>query len=190
MQRLFIPLVARSQVRFFRDNKAGCTFAAYAARHPRKYGWEHRAINSNAAEIDAELERAILDPSISTLSLVFKRCRIIEQLLELTEILQQCRYVFLGQEIVHHGYRCLGFRARVGVLESWVSGFGPFAFFPKTRQTPYTEIAFRVKPRPDYKKVMKKAPDGSFTWLIWICSECRIKISKDSGQLPSTARPQ
>jgi hypothetical protein len=26
---------------------------------------------------------------------------------------------------------------------------------PKTRQTPYTEISFRVKPKPEYRKVMK-----------------------------------
>jgi hypothetical protein len=53
---------------------------------------------------------------------------------------------------------CLGYRVAVGDLTSWMTGFGPFAFLPKTRQAPFTEIIFRSKPRPQYDWVMKEAP--------------------------------
>lgn len=58
------------------------------------------------------------------------------------------------------GSRCLGLRVRVGVLESWVSGFGPFDFLPVTRRSPYTEVAFRVKARPKYELILKPAPEN------------------------------
>jgi hypothetical protein len=54
----------------------------------------------------------------------------------------------------------LGFRAIVGNLRSYVTGFGDFAFLPQTRRSPYVEIAARVKPRPQYEFVFKEAPEN------------------------------
>jgi hypothetical protein len=153
-------LLARGQIKFFRNNLAGCSFAAYAARDPRKFGWSYQVIDANAAEIDGAVRQASDDPAISTLSLVFRDCEDVRRLLGLIEVLQDCRTVILGQDIVYGSYRCLGFRARIDKFESWISGFGPFSFFPKTRQSPHTEVTMRVKPRPAYDRVMKKAPDG------------------------------
>jgi len=117
-------------------------------------------VNATSVAIDQAIGQSIADANVSTLSLIFRNCNTASHLLDLVEQLQACKYVFLGQDILFGGYRCLGFRARVGPFESWVSGFGPFSFFAKTRQAPHTEIVARVKPRPAYKKVMKKAPEG------------------------------
>jgi len=160
MQALLNLIVTRTQLKFFRENKAGCGFAAVAARNPRKYGWMHNVTAPDADAVDQAIERAIADDRTSTLSLIFKDCKSLEQLRDLVGLLQRCRHIFLGQDVVYEGFRCLGFRVRVDDLESWASGFGPFAFFPKTRQAPYTELIFRVKPRPAYKTVMKEAPEG------------------------------
>jgi hypothetical protein len=160
MQALLNSLVTRSQLQFFRDNKAGCAFAAVAARKPKKYGWVHIAPTLDPTSIDEAIERSINDSQITTLSLIFKSCQTLAHLQELVTLLQRCSHIFLGQELTYQGFRCLGFRVRVQEFESWVSGFGPFAFFPKTRQAPYTELIFRVKPRPPYKKVLKASPEG------------------------------
>lgn len=160
MQALVNLVVTRSQIKFFRDNKAGCSFAAVAARKPRKYGWVHVVSALDPSSIDQTIERSISDSQTTTLSLIFKDCQTPEHLQELVMLLQRCQHIFLGQDVIYEGFRCLGFRVRVQELQSWVSGFGPFAFFPKTRQAPYTELIFRVKPRPAYEKVMKVSPEG------------------------------
>lgn len=160
LQRIRDLLLARAQIKFFRNNQAGCSFAAFAAKDPRKFGWSYRVVGTSPAEADAAIQEAIIDTKISTLSLVFRNCKDIAGLLALIEALQECSSIFLGQDIIYQGYRCVGFRAKVGALESWMTGFGPFPFFPKTRQSPHTEIVVRVKPRPPYERVMKKAPDG------------------------------
>lgn len=160
MQSLLNVLITRAQLKFFRKNQTGCAFAAVAAGKPDKFGWSHFVAPMNPVVIDQAIERAISDEKTTTLSLIFKECKTVVQLQELITLLQRCQHMFLGQDIEFNGLRCLGFRVRVNGLESWASGFGPFDFFPKTRQAPHTELIFRVKPRPAYEKVMKKSPPG------------------------------
>lgn len=147
---------SEAQLEFFKANRSGCAFAAVAARDPEHYGWFYQTVNLEAKAIDNQIKVAIDTPQVSTMSLIFTDTNSPDALLALIKTFQQCDYVFLEQNILYEGYRCLGFRVRVGELTSWVSGFGNFEFFPPTRRTPYTEIIFRVKRRPDYKKVMKK----------------------------------
>jgi hypothetical protein len=56
--------------------------------------------------------------------------------------------------------RFVRLRARVGADVSWVSGFGPFDFLPRTRQAPHCELTIRVKPRPLYKWYFKDPLEG------------------------------
>lgn len=151
-------LIISAQLDFFRQGKAGCAFAAFAASDPIKYGWIHKILAVDASAIDAEIESAINTQDVTTLSLIFPGVNSLETLLKLIEIISRCQYIFLEQDLVFNEYRCLGFRVRVDQLLSWVSGFGNFDYLPKTRQTPHTEITFRVKPRPNYVKVMKESP--------------------------------
>jgi len=150
--------IINAQLDFFRQGKAGCVFAAFAASDPIKYGWIHKILEVDASEIDAEIEKAINSPDVTTLSLIFPNVDTLATLLQLIEIINDCKYIFIEQDLVFNEYRCLGFRVRVRQLLSWVSGFGNFDCLPKTRQMPYTEIAFRVKSRPNYTKVMKVSP--------------------------------
>jgi len=149
-----------AQVEFYHSNGAGCGFAAYAARDTVKFGWHHKVLPAEEKEIDLAIERAIKESTVSTLSLIFPAQRDLNGLLNLIRVLSGCTYVYLGQDEWFEGYRCVGFRTRIVDMHSWVSGFGPFSFFPKTRQAPYTEIVMRVKSRPNYSKTMKKSPPG------------------------------
>lgn len=157
--RLGLVEIVAAQLNFLAEKKAGCAFAAIAANNPEQYGWYHRLLSPRPEFIDAEITEAIAERNITTLSLIFPEVDSRGKLLELVDTLQRCACVFLEQDSLYQGSRCLGFRVRLGRLTSWVTGFGNFPFFPVTRQAPFTEIVFRVKPRPDYNRMMKKAPD-------------------------------
>lgn len=152
--------IGKAQFDFFRKNKAGCLFAAIAAKDPTRYGWVQRIISPKADLIDAAVERAVRGKKTTMLSLVFPTVNTTGKLIHLIEVLCSTRTIMLEQNLEFDASRCLGFRASIGDLSSWISGFGPFKFFPNTRQAPYTEIAFRVKPRPSFKWVMKESPPG------------------------------
>jgi hypothetical protein len=151
--------IIAAQLEFFKQGKAGCIFAAIAARNPTKFGWAQKVVQVHTKEmIDDQIREAIDDREVSMLSLIFPNVTTPANLLNLIRTLQQCKYVFLEQDINYEGVHCLGLRGRINSLTSWITGFGPFEFFQQTRQSPYTEITLRVKPRPPFKWVMKKAP--------------------------------
>ena len=152
-------LIVERQTLFYQKNGAGCLFAALAAKNPMKYGWSQRVIWDHRPQtIDSEIHLAIEDPNVNIVSLILPSVETSEELAVLIQSLQECSLVFLERDIGFENTRCLGFRARIGNLTSWITGFGPFDFFPVTRQSPYTEITLRVKPRPAFKWVMKESP--------------------------------
>ncbi|MBP9742753.1 MAG: hypothetical protein KBD37_05275 [Burkholderiales bacterium] len=146
------------QINFFKRGKSGCIFAALAATNPKKYCWQQIQIKQICPNIiDSQIESYMSAPEISTLSVVFPEINTVEKLLQLIRVLEQCK-TMATEKIYYKNFLCYGFRLKVGNKFSWVSGFGPFEFLPKTRQAPYTEITCRIKDKPDYKFEMKKAP--------------------------------
>ena len=145
---------------FYQEGRAGCIFAAVAAENPDKYGWVQKIVEVDSNVIEHEIQDAINANSVTTLSLIFPSVTTAGDLVSLVNELKLCPSVILEENCEFEGFRCLGFRVRVGDSLSWVSGFGNFKFLPETRRTPYAEITFRVKPRPDYEWVMKKSPEN------------------------------
>lgn len=150
--------VAQEQLRFFRENETGCSFAALAARDPSKYGWHRVVIEPNASWIDVAIAEAVADPDTSTLSLIIPSITTSEELWEFLLELQQSRFIFVGLDEVIGADRCIGLRARVGEYQSWISGFGNFPSMPITRRAPFVELVLRTKPRPNYSVILKEAP--------------------------------
>lgn len=150
--------VVNHQRGFYSRGDAGCIFAKLAAKNPAKYGWDYQIAPVDPDEIDRLTHKAINEPEVTTLSLLFPTVHTFEQLKNLVETLGRSSNIFLEMDAIEENVRCLGFRARVGTLKSWIAGFGPFDFFEHTRQAPYTEMVFRVKPRPAYEWVMKESP--------------------------------
>ena len=62
--------VIESQRRFYRRYGAGCSFAAYAARNPAKFGWSQKVINPTCAEVESSIQEAIGNPTTSMTSLI------------------------------------------------------------------------------------------------------------------------
>ena len=150
-----------AQQAFYRSGDAGCLYAAHAAKKSDKLGWRFTVVDPVAGEIDAAVRAAIADPAVSTLSLVIRRYAVdVGTLVHLIQMLKTCTTIWCESETVVDGTVLFGFRARVGDLTSWISGFGPLPFLPETRQSPHLELALRCKPRPNYKVVMKEAPPG------------------------------
>src|SRR4051812_18793232 len=136
MKPLHVSIV-ESQLEFYRNNGAGCSFAALAAKFPSKYGWVQKVLRPDADCIDDAVSAAITDPSITTLSLIFPDVSGPEDLVHFVETLKNCRSTVLEQDEEFEGMRCLGFRTRVNGLLSWVTGFGRFDFLPITRRSPF-----------------------------------------------------
>jgi hypothetical protein len=153
--------IIREQLLFFSEKKAGCLFAAAAARDPGRYGWTHCVLDAPTTEqIDTELASAVIEDRTTTLSLIFPTVQSPEELGELITVLENCRNLSLQQRERLGDFVCLGFRAKVASLLSYVTGFANLDFLPATRRAPFTEITVRVKPRPKYEFVFKEAPAG------------------------------
>ena len=134
-------------------------FVAIAAKETKKYEWKQIVMKSTQAVlIDEVIEQTIsFQNDVSTLSLIFPTIRNIDDFLSLIDEMECCRSI-ITEKIIHESYSCYGFRVKVKDKLSWLTGFGHFDFFPTTRQTPFVEITFRIKDRPNYEWVMKKSP--------------------------------
>lgn len=151
--------VKNAQREFFRRNRSGCAFAAYAAQRPEKYGWSAIILPVDPSLIGDALARAIADPAVEALSLIFPSVLTTEALIDLVEAcLATDQFVSEGFE--DGKIRFVRLRARIGEDLSWVTGFGPFPFLPETRRAPSCELTIRVKPRPQYDWYFKPPTDG------------------------------
>ncbi len=146
------------QLEFFSQRKAGCLFAAIAAGDPGHYGWRFRVLETDVNAIDGSITEAIDDPAVTTLSLLFPHLSTVDSFLDFVGSLKESKMLILDEQAECQGMICLGFRARIGELRSYVTGFGDFPFLPMTRRAPSVELTMRVKPRPPYEFVLKESP--------------------------------
>lgn len=152
--------IIAKQLDFFVQNLSGCGFAALAAREPEKFEWQHVIVaRDEIATLDSVVEAAIASPTVSTLSIIFPDISTNDELDGLISALTG-NYIYAHETHDTSHNRCYRFRAKIGEDTSFVSGFGPFGYMPKTRQSPYTSIVMRVKPRPAYDWHLKEPEEG------------------------------
>ncbi|QUM82360.1 hypothetical protein HWV01_19785 [Moritella sp. 5] len=150
--------IKAEQLGFYQSGRSGCVFAAIAANDLQKYEWNQEVFESvEPDEIDRAINFYKDKKGISTLSLIFPNVKTVYDLCTLINTLGKCKNIIIESND-HEGYNCFGIRVKYGEMLSWVTGFGPFCFFPATRQAPYTEISFRIKPKPHYDYELKEAP--------------------------------
>jgi len=152
--------IINTQLDFYKKGRAGCLFAAHAATNPDRYGWQLSVATPEKDKIEVLVRSATSLDHISTQSIIFPNVTSADDLKLLLSVLKDVNSCTLEQQEEFLGQICLGYRMHIGTLTSWVTGFGNYDFLPPTRRAPYTEITFRSKPRPNYKHVMKQAPEG------------------------------
>ena len=152
-------LVKEEQRGFFRGNRAGCAFAAFAAKDPVKYGWRSLVIPVSPDAIGVQLRDAIDSPDTQALSLIFPSVQSANDVLELAGACLETG-LFHDEGFDRETLKFIRLRAHVDENVSWVTGFGPFDFLPLTRQAPHCELTIRVKPRPDYEWHFKPPIEG------------------------------
>lgn len=153
----------KEQLDFYKVGLAGCKFAEYAAHNPEKHNWMHKVFHgelhsSLLRQVERFVERAEKSDDTSTVSLIFPQVKTQDALEKLISFLTTSPRFFLEPDEITHDFRCVHLRAHIGEDVAWVSGFAPLDFLPKTRQTPYTEIVFRVQKRPKYVKSIQPEP--------------------------------
>lgn len=149
--------IIKTQLAFYREGNAGYLFAAHASAEPEKFGWHLAVTDVDQKQIETLIQSAIGNEKVSTQSIIFPKVLVWDDLKKLLLVLVKTKSVFLGQEDECEGSICLGYRLRIEDDTSWILGFGGFDFLPKTRQSLFTEIVFRCKPKPDYQQVMKES---------------------------------
>lgn len=141
------------------EGKNGCIFALLAARERKDYGWNQLIItddvktigsNKTLIYINKSIQKAIDDPKCEVLSLLFSKINTYIDLVKLIRSLLEIESIFLSNEEIIGSQVVLSLRTPINSMEvlAWLMAFGPFDSFPVTRQSPITEIAIRVKPKP------------------------------------------
>ena len=151
------------QLDFYKEGLAGCKFAQYAAQNPESHFWKHDVfigeLNDDLLKsVENFINYAETTDDISTVSLIFPEVKTEQDLARFLNWIVQSERFFLEPDVEIEGFRCIHLRVNVDEQKSWVSGFAPLNFMPLTRQSPYTEIVFRVKKRPDYKDNIQPKP--------------------------------
>jgi len=156
-------LIVAIQQDWHRQGQNGCKFAQFIVQKRSEHGWETAVFVMGKApwprqaveDVGDTVADAIRDPGINAVSLVFPDVRVVERLCSLITALGQ-RPGWRVDELEQYASLperppvvALAVRVRLndqGAL-AWALGFGPFAFLPPTRQSPFTEIALASKPK-------------------------------------------
>jgi hypothetical protein len=160
-------LVNAVQNHWFTLGQSGCVFAQYLIKYASAVGWKTVICPSpsrqmGARQLASRLETLIADqvasPHCELLSLLFPKAATVPQFENLIKLLLRLKCVDLLP--LETTSELVGLSLRINLTcdrqcQSWVLGFGPFHFFPVTRQAPVTEIVIRTKP-----KVLPLKQDG------------------------------
>jgi hypothetical protein len=135
----------------------GCVFAQHLAKESEySTGWHSNVFIDDTYDqlkLDKTIEQAIENPKIEVLSLLYPNVVTVEQLSALVKSwITNSKIISLESATSFKDRICLSLRIELGKsgISSWLMMFAPFTFFPNTRQSPITELAIRVKPKPDH----------------------------------------
>jgi hypothetical protein len=131
----------------------GCNFARIAARRAMEVGWHSEFIGLDNVERAGEvMETAVNDPDRQIVSLVFDRMSASDLVDTIVTLTETSEFYLEKDEVIDDGSRrqlFLRYPLAAGRIAAWSMCFAPHAFMPNTRRSPFTEIATRVKEKPE-----------------------------------------
>jgi hypothetical protein len=97
------------------------------------------------------LKSALDSERCEILSLLFPQVTQLSELRELCAALAHETEITMEEDRSHPGWVTVALRLDVSGEDqlSWIMAFGPFESWPPSRRAPVTELAIRVKPKPD-----------------------------------------
>lgn len=148
--------IIQAQNHWHEKGNNGCIFSQVIAHDYEKYHWQKTIIDlvneGTPHQIDETVSKAISQPEVRLLSLIFPSVKSDQALTALCEILSfQTKSIFLLEDKFVEQFVALSFRSALenGEVLSWIMGFGPFDSFAQTRKSPFTELVIPVKKKPD-----------------------------------------
>ncbi len=148
-------LVTDVQRHWHSTGQNGCIFAQMIARSASANSWRHVVVSDfehqMSDKIEIQLETALREDDCEILSLLFPHVTTVEEMVKTVGFILSVPSIHLAAKEMNETLVRLALRVKIpanGSL-SWLMGFGPFTFFPKTRQAPILEVAIRVKAKPE-----------------------------------------
>lgn len=153
---LFVTAVMRH---WHQTGQTGCLFARHLARKIEPAQWPSLVLCAQGDELEAlvadvvpsALAEAKKSSECEILSLLVPAITDLEELRDLCGTLTKATEITMEEDRSHPGWVTVALRLDItgeGNL-SWIMAFGPFSSSPPSRQAPVTELAIRVKPKPD-----------------------------------------
>lgn len=151
---------------WLRRGQSGCLFARHILRNAPGSGWRALAFypedtgwDACCKRLDQVIEETIASPDGELLSLLFPFADTLDGLMQVIRAVDSLDRTRLFPVGAHKARVGVGVRVHLDSgVESWVLGFGPYHFFPPTRQAPVTELIVRTKARA---RVPRVATDSS-----------------------------
>jgi len=141
------------------EGQNGCIFALLSARRAEELGWQQFVVTDKISTIDSKvlrrieafIRKAITNRNCEVVSLLFSNVTEPQELVDLIRILLTSDLINLESEDEINEVVTLAIRVPLenNSVQSWAMAFGPFDFFPQTRKGPITELAIRVKTKPE-----------------------------------------
>lgn len=147
-------LVAQVQSDWHRQGQNGCLFAKVLNSARPTYGWDtivvpEGPVEQAARRVEEHTRVGIAAEGTRIVSLIFPWLTADEELAALLRGL--ARIPGWSVSLMGPGEDPVMLAVRValqeGEVDSWVLGFGPFTFLPRTRRAPFTELVVPVKPK-------------------------------------------
>ncbi|HET8815698.1 MAG TPA: hypothetical protein VFM51_12190 [Solirubrobacterales bacterium] len=154
------PLFAAAVMRHWHQTgQTGCLFARHLARNIAPLQWPYLVLAGQGDELRESipetvpfaLKSAIAFEECEILSLLFPQITRVSELLELCTALARDTEITMEEDRSHPNWVTVALRLDITGEEqlSWIMAFGPFNQWPQSRRAPITELAIRVKPKPD-----------------------------------------
>jgi len=146
-------LTIRAQRHWHSSGKNGCVFSQAVISKIENYLWETKVISTIVIE---ELDNLILERLQSkeneVFTMIFPTINSVLLLHNFVREIKEKSKVFKFDTNTFQMNEFTALKMRIDLtaeITSWVTGFGPFIWFPATRQSPLFEIAIRTNPKPD-----------------------------------------
>jgi len=156
--------IISQQNKWHSNSLQGCIYAAYIIRQDTSTSgsgvncFRESLSTELIIKIKNEIDSSIEDETTTSLRIILPSITTKENLIEFVSLIKNHTNWLVSDSEIWNGNRLVKMRIPMKQKDenekeivAWVLGFGPFTFFPKTRQSPFFEIIVPVKTKYFFK---------------------------------------